>query len=91
MSPEERSISEKKALDGDADAAASLALFYKLYMHDEDLGIRWTRTAAILGHEPSKRNISFLLLQRGRTEDHAEAIDWLVAAGNAGDEVAKKD
>lgn len=89
MSPQERSISEKKALAGDENAAVALAAFYELYMHDNDLGIRWTRTAAILGHPSSKQNISLLLIQRGRAEDRAEAIDWLVAAAKDGDEVSK--
>lgn len=80
---------EKKASNGDPDAAFKMSNYYMLYLHDEKTGMYWLRKSASLGLTKAKYNLGILLYTNyDDPSGRDEGITWLKAAASDGDKQA---
>jgi TPR repeat protein len=86
---------EKRAKHGDAQAAYSLAMSYKIgrggLNPDFEAAVKWCELAAHAGHVLSQETLGKWLLKEGRNIEGAadKAVDLLLKAADAGDVAAQ--
>jgi TPR repeat protein len=78
---------ERKALDGDPDAARRLSSFYQI-RSDRSQAIYWATIAAENGSVVGQYNLGFLLRDDPDPKNQRRAIYWLKRAAESGDEMA---
>jgi TPR repeat protein len=90
LSDSDLDSAKKKAIQGDAEAAIKVAVYYETVKLDTMSGLAWMNISANHGNVIAQLNMAKLYLYDGRLKNVKLAIFWLKEAKQNGSTEAKK-
>lgn len=89
LTPNERAVLERRALQGDNSASLSLSNYFLFIRNDPTNALYWLEKSAQDGNVVAQYNYAEMLLKSSDNIDHQKAVYWLKEASAKGDSSAQ--